>query len=161
MKKTQGIWIIAVLFIAITTFGIGTQKTTRTTTSNSTNTSTKTLKRYDRNDHWGAWCGSVVSAFGRMATNNFDKKFNYNRITDAPKPTSTPINGVHIERNGQGAIIHISDGKSPLILGSIPSQETNIHKLRDEFGLSDVAIIKVYTLNRPFERNWSGLAKLV
>ncbi|MCX5922330.1 MAG: hypothetical protein NTX86_03310, partial [Candidatus Dependentiae bacterium] len=102
-----------------------------------------------------------VSAFGRMATNNFDKKFNYNRITDAPKPTDTLINDVYIERNQRGIITRISDGKSPLMLGSIPSQETNIQKLRDEFGLSDVAIIKVYTLNRPFERNWSGLAKLV
>lgn len=70
--------------------------------------------------------------------------------------------GAGIERDAQGNIIKFNDGKKiPLILGSIPRHEEHIKQLRDALKLSENAPVALFTLNRHFERDWSGLTSLM
>ena len=60
-----------------------------------------------------------------------------------------------------GNIIKINDGKkTPLILGSIPRNQNDIDKLKSSYNLSKQDEISIFTLNRQFECDWSGLSKL-
>ncbi|MCX5922586.1 MAG: hypothetical protein NTX86_04650 [Candidatus Dependentiae bacterium] len=86
--------------------------------------------------------------------------FTFHQITEALTAQDTCTHGVFVERDANGAIVRISDGKKPIILSSIPSCAQNIQKLKKTFALADDATIGVYTLNREFERSWSGLAAL-
>lgn len=67
-----------------------------------------------------------------------------------------------IERGPNGAILAFNDGKkTPLVLGSIPRNAGHIERIKTKFNLSADAIIDVHTLNRDFERRWSGLTDLL
>lgn len=61
----------------------------------------------------------------------------------------------------EGKIASMHDGKkSPLLLGSIPRYKEHIDEIRKHANICPNDKIGMYTLNRDFERNWSGLAQL-
>lgn len=69
---------------------------------------------------------------------------------------------VHIERDKSGNIVAVNDGrKTPLILSSIPRTAQDIQNIRSLFGLAGYKKIGLFTLNRFFEQQWSGLRALI
>ena len=90
----------------------------------------------------------------------FGKAFSFNSVLDASCADQTdPKLCVCVGEGGK--IISIHDGKkSPLLLGAIPRYKEHIDEIRKHANLTSDDPIGLYTLNRDFERSWSGLAAL-
>lgn len=93
----------------------------------------------------------------------YGNAFSFNQIAgDISEKTILHKNGISIEQDMHGNIINVHDGKkTPLVLSSIPRNEANITTLKNAFTIADQDKIGLYTLNRQFECDWSGLSKLV
>ncbi len=93
----------------------------------------------------------------------FGAAFNYHTIArDRPGDHTQKIKGIYIERDADGNIIALNDGKRvPIVLGSIPRSTDNIKELRKKYNLSEDALIFIFTLNRKFERDFTGLSDIV
>ncbi|MCX5922588.1 MAG: hypothetical protein NTX86_04660 [Candidatus Dependentiae bacterium] len=134
-------------------------------TQNRRNALYEKIKKHDaddKNTHVSRYRKSwalfgITRAFNTYILNN---AFTYHRITDAPTAQDTLVNGVYVQLDAAGNILRICDNKSPLILGSIPSETKDIEKLKKEYQLKQDAEIGVHRLNQQFECDWAGLTKL-
>lgn len=69
---------------------------------------------------------------------------------------------IYIEYDASGNIQAINDGKkSPLLLGSIPSQESHILKIKETANCPSDGIVEIITMNEQWEIETAGLSKLV
>lgn len=112
------------------------------------------LERYDQKNRFWRTCISKVHSLVRPS-------FNFNHIVDVARPDDLLTNGVLIERNASGQITRIVDGKSPIALGSFPSKQEDIEKLRKEFNLTADDVIHIHSLLYHHENSWFGLHDLV
>lgn len=88
----------------------------------------------------------------------YGNSFTFNQLAG----DATEISGAAIERDAQGNIVKFNDGKrTPLILGSIPRHEEHIKQLRTALKLPENSPVALFTMNRHFERDWSGLTSLM
>ncbi len=106
-----------------------------------------------------------ISFFPSLFANwiKYDDLFNYNRIAgDVCSWHAAQVNGMHIDRDKDGNLKAINDGKKvPLMLASIPLSTDDFDRLRNDLNLSKMGRIAVFSLNQKWERKWSGLKKAI
>ncbi len=106
-----------------------------------------------------------ISFFPSLFANwvKYDDLFNYDRIAgDVCSWHAAQVNGMQVERDKNGNLKAINDGKKvPLMLASIPMSTDDFDRLRKDLNLSKKGRVSIFSLNQKWERKWSGLKKAI